>query len=68
MLKFVKPIALALATLSGLTFVMIVAAAFIVIVPIIAVLQGISASHESRHKPGAPRAPAAIESEYHFVT
>ena len=68
MLKILKPIALAFAALSGLTVVMIAAAALIIAVPIISMLQGISASQELRHMPGASRAPVTIEGEYRVVT
>ena len=67
MINFLKSLILALVALSGLTFIMLVAAALLVALPVITQVQGAFASPEVRNQVSPHREPLIIEGEFREI-
>ena len=67
MINILKSLVLTLAALSGLTFIRLVAAALLVALPLITLVQGAFASPETQDHASRRREPLIIEGEFREV-
>ncbi len=68
MVRMIKSLLLALAALSGLTALMLCAAALLFAVPVISLLQGAQSPLKPLGKPASANPPLTIEGDYYVVS